>query len=202
MTSDDEPSPMNVQGHTSTAWTAADRRAAGGDARERRGAAQRRQEDRHPRRAGGPGRRRRAGAGWPTCWARRSSRPLLGKAVVPDDSPVHHRRHRPAGDAALREGDGGVRQPADGRHELPLHGSTSRARPGAGPCRSTATRRGSACATRSTSAWPATPGRRSQALLPLLQRRQDRSFLEKAQERMKEWWELMRDARGPRRRRR
>ena len=32
-----------------------------------------------------------------------------------------------------------------------------------------------------------------QALLPLLKRRQDRSFLEKAQGRMKEWWELMRD---------
>jgi pyruvate dehydrogenase (quinone) len=32
-----------------------------------------------------------------------------------------------------------------------------------------------------------------QALLPLLQRRQDRSFLETAQGRMKEWWELMRD---------
>ena len=30
------------------------------------------------------------------------------------------------------------------------------------------------------------------ALLPLLKRRPDRSFLEKAQERMKEWWELMR----------
>ncbi len=32
-----------------------------------------------------------------------------------------------------------------------------------------------------------------QALLPLLKRRQDRSFLETAQERMKEWWELMRN---------
>jgi pyruvate dehydrogenase (quinone) len=32
-----------------------------------------------------------------------------------------------------------------------------------------------------------------QALLPLLQRRQDRSFLETAQGRMKEWWELMRN---------
>jgi thiamine pyrophosphate-dependent acetolactate synthase large subunit-like protein len=31
-----------------------------------------------------------------------------------------------------------------------------------------------------------------QALLPLLHRRDDRSFLAKAQERMKEWWELMR----------
>ena len=30
------------------------------------------------------------------------------------------------------------------------------------------------------------------ALLPMLQRRPDRSFLEKAQERMKDWWELMR----------
>jgi pyruvate dehydrogenase (quinone) len=30
-----------------------------------------------------------------------------------------------------------------------------------------------------------------QALLPLIERRHDRSFLEKAQERMKEWWELM-----------
>ena len=34
---------------------------------------------------------------------------LLGKAVVPDDSPLHDRRHRPAGHAAFREGDGGVR---------------------------------------------------------------------------------------------
>jgi pyruvate dehydrogenase (quinone) len=32
-----------------------------------------------------------------------------------------------------------------------------------------------------------------QALLPMLRRRQDRSFLEKAQERTGEWWELMRD---------
>jgi thiamine pyrophosphate-dependent acetolactate synthase large subunit-like protein len=31
------------------------------------------------------------------------------------------------------------------------------------------------------------------ALLPMLQHRQDRSFLEKAQGRMKEWWELMRN---------
>ena len=31
-----------------------------------------------------------------------------------------------------------------------------------------------------------------QALLPMLKRRPDRSFLEKAQERMKDWWELMR----------
>jgi pyruvate dehydrogenase (quinone) len=31
-----------------------------------------------------------------------------------------------------------------------------------------------------------------QALLPMLQRRKDRSFLETAQERMKEWWELLR----------
>src|SRR3954453_21828592 len=30
-----------------------------------------------------------------------------------------------------------------------------------------------------------------EAMLPLLQRRQDRSFLETAQGRMKEWWELM-----------
>ena len=41
-----------------------------------------------------------------------------------------------------------------------------------------------------------------QALLPLLQRRQDRSFLETAQGRMKEWWELMqtREERDRRRR--
>ncbi|HMB03286.1 MAG TPA: thiamine pyrophosphate-dependent enzyme, partial [Isosphaeraceae bacterium] len=32
-----------------------------------------------------------------------------------------------------------------------------------------------------------------QALIPMLQRRQDRSFLETAQGRMKEWWELMRN---------
>ena len=39
-------------------------------------------------------------------------KPLLGKAVVPDDSPLHDRRHRPAGHAALRAGDGGVRHAA------------------------------------------------------------------------------------------
>ena len=38
------------------------------------------------------------------------------------------------------------------------------------------------------------------ALLPLLKRRDDRSFLEKAQERMKEWDELMKDRRDPARR--
>ena len=41
-----------------------------------------------------------------------------------------------------------------------------------------------------------------QALLPLLSARQDRSFLETAQERMKEWWELMRNREHARRRRR
>ena len=49
-------------------------------------------------------------------------------------------------------------------------------------------RRGSACATRSRSAWSATAAARSQALLPLLQRKNDRSFLEQAQAGMKEWW--------------
>ena len=37
-----------------------------------------------------------------------------------------------------------------------------------------------------------------QALLPLLRRQEDRSFLGKAQERMREWWEMM-DERGTRR---
>ena len=55
--------------------------------------------------------------------------------------------------------------------------------------RSTATRPGSASATRSTSALTGDAPATLTALLPLLRRRQDRSFLEKAQERMKEWKE-------------
>jgi len=41
-------------------------------------------------------------------------------------------------------------------------------------------------------------GRALEALLPLLVRQEDRSFLDKAQERMREWWELM-EERGTRR---
>ena len=88
----------------------------------------------------------------PTCSRPRSSSRCWARRSCPTTRPYHHRRHRPARHAALREGDGGVRHPADGRDELPLHAATcpSPARPG--PCRSTATRPGSACATRSTSA--------------------------------------------------
>ena len=83
---------------------------------------------------------------------------------------VHHRRHRPAGHPALREGDGGVRQPADRRHELPLHEVVlpSPARPG--PSRSTSTR------PRIGLRYPVEVGlvgdakATLQALLPLLQR--------------------------------
>ncbi len=77
---------------------------------------------------------------------------LLGKDVVPDDSPVLHRRPRPARHAPVREGDGGVRQPLPRRHELPVHELPAQARARRRPSRSTATRRGSASATRSTSA--------------------------------------------------
>jgi thiamine pyrophosphate-dependent acetolactate synthase large subunit-like protein len=48
-------------------------------------------------------------------------KPLLGKGVVPDRSPIYHGRHRPAGHGALAGGHGGMRHPDHDRDQLPLH---------------------------------------------------------------------------------
>ena len=172
---------------------------AGRDAQGGRRAAQRRQEDRHPGRPGGAGRRRRARAAGRHRWPAPIVKPLLGKAVVPDDSPfttggIGLLGTRPS-EEAMEECD----TPAHGRDQLPLPevAIPSPTRPR--PCRSTSTRPGSACATRSTSAWSATPRRRSRRSCRCSSRKKDRSFLEKAQKGMKEWWELMRNREDARR---
>ena len=124
---DEEPSTMKVKGHTSDGLDAADRGAAGGVAQER------------PRRCSTPARR-------PSSW------PARGRCGAGDEleqagrhaggadrqgAAGQGRRARrlartpPAGigllgTAPFREGDGGVRHAADGRHELPLHGVPAR----------------------------------------------------------------------------
>ncbi len=108
--------------------------------------------------------------------ARRSSRPLLGKARGAGRQPLHHRRHRPARHRAVAGGDGGVRHAADRRQLASPTSSSCPSRARRAACRSTSTRRASACAIRSRSAWSATAGRRSSELLPLLQRNEDRAL--------------------------
>ena len=188
-----------VTGHTRSSWRAPITVPQAETLKSGRGAAQRVQEGRHPGRHGGAGRRGRAGADGRHRWPAPIIKPLLGKAVVPDDSPFTTGGHRPAGHAPLRAGDGGVRRAADGRHHLPLPQVVSQARTRPRPCRSTSTRPGSACAIRSSVGLVGDARATLQALLPLLQPKKDRSFLEKAQEGMKEWWELMRDPRDARR---
>ena len=140
-----------VRGHTSSAWRPPIVVPQDEIAQGRRGPAQR--AARRP--SSSPGRGRWAPAtsssSWPTSWPRRSSSRCWARRR-PRRLALHHRRHRPAGHAPLRAGDGGMRQPADGRHELPVHEVLSQARTRPRPCRSTATRPASACATRSTSA--------------------------------------------------
>ncbi len=131
------------------------RRAPGGSAAGRGG--------------GGPGRSSR-------CWARR---------VVPDDSPYTTGGIGLLGTAPSQDAHARLRH---ARHRSAAASPTwsfcpSRARPRA--CRSTSIRHASACATRSTSAWSATASAVLQALLPLVQRKEDRSFLEQAQKNMK-----------------
>ena len=127
-------------------------------------------------------------------------KPLLGKARVPDDSPFTTGGIGLLGTAPSRRRDGGVRHAADGRHQLPVHGVLSRSPTAAAACRSTATRRGSACATRSTSASCGDAKATLQALLPLIRRRDDRSFLENGAERHEGVARADAHARAPRRR--
>ena len=106
-------------------------------------------------------------------------KPLLGKAAVPDDSP-----YTTGGIGLL-----GTRPSQEAMEEcdtllmvgtqLPLHRVLSRSPARRAASRSTSTRCGSACATRWKWAWSATHGARCSALLPLLERQADRSFLER-----------------------
>ena len=187
----------NVPHHTSRRAGAPARRAAGRGRPAARGRdPERRQEGRHPGRPRRARRRRRAGAARRD--ARRADRQAAARQGVrcPTTAPTppaasacsargRRRRRSKSCDTLLIVGS-----------SLPLHRVLSQARPGARRSRSTSTRSASACATRSRSAWSATPARRCSALLPLLaaQRRTAR-FLEQAQEGMKDWRELM-DERG------
>ncbi len=116
---------------------------------------QRRREDRHPGGAGALHAREELLA-----VAEALDAPIVktlpGKAAVPDDSPVHHRRDRAARHQAVRGPDGRDRHAADGRHQLPVHQAPAAegrcaarrsrpTRPGPAPaspprCRSSATR--------------------------------------------------------------
>jgi glyoxylate carboligase len=59
------------------------------------------------------------------------SKALLGKAVLPDDSPLHHRRHRRPGYGALLLGHEGMRYGADPRLDHAVGRILSDARAGA-----------------------------------------------------------------------
>ena len=121
-----------VKGHTSAAWTAADRRPAGGVAQERPPRAQRRQEDRHPGRARGPWAPATSWSRWPTSWRRRSSRRCWARRSSPTTRPYTTGGLGLLGtlpsEKAMEECD----TPADRRHELPLHAVPAQARPGQG----------------------------------------------------------------------
>ena len=107
-----------------------------------------------------------------------AAKALLGKDVLPDDLPWvtgsigllgHHRQLPP---------DDGLRHPAHRRLQLPLHPVPARRSTRPARCRSTAPASGSACATPTRSTWSATPRATLQALIPLLQRKADRSWRE------------------------
>ena len=152
----------------------------------------------HPGRPRRARRHRRAGAAGRA--ARRADRQAAARqGGGARRQPVHHRRHRPARHPPVAGGAGGVRHAAHGRHVLPLHRVPAQARARRARYRSTSTRPASACATRSRSAWSATAGATLRALLPAAaSATSDRGFLEKAQEGMRDWWELM-EERGTRR---
>ena len=115
------------------------------------------------------------------------AKPLLGKAAVPDDSPFNLGGVGLLGTRAGAGSAGEVRHAFDRRQLVPLHRILSETRPGARGADRPRSASASACATRSKSASSATAGASLQALLPLLDHREDRSFLEKAQKGMKEW---------------
>ena len=105
-------------------------------------------------------------------------KPLLGKGVVPDDSPYS------TGGIGLL-GTRPSQEALENCDTLLIVGSRfpyieylSQAGRRRVPCRSTSIRSASVCAIRSRSGWSAMPARCLQALLPQLDYREDRSFLE------------------------
>ena len=90
--------------------------------------------------------------------------------------PLHHRRHRPARHAAVAGGAGGVRHAAAWSAPRSPTSSSYPSRARRAACRSTSTRRASACATRSRSAWSATAAARCRRCCRCSQRNEDRAL--------------------------
>ena len=124
-------------------------------------------------------------------------KPLLGKAVVPDDHPYTTGGIGSARHGAVAGSAGRVRYACSSpAAAFPI--SSSIPSPGRRePCRSISIRPASGCAIRWKSGWSGQCWDVLRALLPLLEQKTDRTFLSKAQERMRQWNELM-EIRGTR----
>ena len=109
---------------------------------------------------------------------------LLGKAAVPDDSPYTTGGIGLLGTTPSQEAHGRLRHASYGRHVVSLHRISAQAGPGAGRADRSRSGRASAYVIRSRSASSATARKTLNALLPMLQRNEDRSFLNKAQQAM------------------
>ena len=120
---------------------------------------QRRLEGRDPGRSRLPRRARGSARSWPKRSAGPIVKPLLGKAVVPDDSPYTTGGIGLLGTAPSQDALAGVRHASSSPAAASRTWSSARSRARRRRCRSTSTRRASACAIRSTSAWSATARR-------------------------------------------
>ena len=125
---------------------------------------------------------------------------LLGKDVLPDTLPFVTGSIGLLGTRPELRDDDGLRHPAHGRLELPVHPVHAAARPGPRPSRSTSTARSSACATPTRSTSSATPPPRCAPFSRSLQRKADRGWREGIEEDVARWWETMRDGGDGRRR--
>ena len=136
---------------------------------------------------------------WPSPSARRADRQdAAGQSRRCRRPSAHDRRARAVGYPAERGGHGGLRHAPHGRDLVSVHQAS--AEPGSGQGRADRRRPepGRAPAPGRRRRWSPTPSSPCEALLPLLDQRADRSFLETAQAAMEKWRGDMRRARGPR----
>ena len=113
---------------------------------------------------------------WPSVLGAGVAKALLGKPVLPDDLPCVTGLHRPARHQAELGPDDGLRHAADGRVRLPVRRVPARGGPGAR--RADRHRRAPARAALPDGGEPrsATAPSTLRALLPLLERKEDRSW--------------------------
>ena len=124
---------------------------------------------------------------WPRSPARRSSRRCSARPSFPTGSPYTTGGIGLLGHGALAGRAAGMRHADHRRHRASRTWSSIRSPARRRPFRSTSPRRASVCGILPTSAWSATAPLCSRALLPLLEPKADRAFLNKAQERMAAW---------------